>query len=53
MLLCSVHFSFIIYTVEEWTNDETGVGAIIAISNQVEKEIWALFVKAINNKNLL
>lgn len=34
-------------------NDETGVGAIIAIGNQVEKGIWALFVKAINNKKII
>ena len=36
--------------VEEWTNDEPEVGAIIAIDNQVEKGICALLIKAINNK---
>lgn len=30
--------------VEEWTNAEIGVGAVIAIGNHVEKGIWALFV---------
>lgn len=31
--------------VEEWTREETGVGAAIAAGNQLEKGIWALFVK--------
>lgn len=31
--------------VEQWTNDEPEVGAIIAIDNQVEKGICALLVK--------
>ena len=30
--------------VEEWTSEETGVGAIIAAGNQEEKGIWALLV---------
>lgn len=32
--------------VEEWTRDETGVGAAIAAGSQAEKGTWALFVKA-------
>lgn len=31
--------------VEEWTKDETGVGAAIAAGNHAEKGIWALLVK--------
>lgn len=30
--------------VEEWTRDETGVGAAIAAGSQEEKGIWALLV---------
>ena len=30
--------------VEEWTREETGVGAAIAIGSQEEKGIWALLV---------
>lgn len=30
--------------VEEWTNDDTGVGAAMAAGSQEEKGIWALFV---------
>lgn len=30
--------------VEEWTKEETGVGAAIAAGNQEEKGIWALLV---------
>lgn len=36
---------------DEWTNDDTGVGAVIAVGNHVE--IWALFAKAINNKKII
>ena len=32
--------------VEEWTKDDTGVGAAIAAGNQAEKGIWALLVIA-------
>lgn len=32
--------------VEEWTKEETGVGAAIAAGSQAEKGIWALFVEA-------
>lgn len=31
--------------VEEWTKDETGVGAAIAAGNHAEKGTWALLVK--------
>lgn len=31
--------------VEEWTKEETGVGAAIAAGSQEEKGIWALLVK--------
>jgi DNA integrity scanning protein DisA with diadenylate cyclase activity len=31
-------------SVEEWTREETGVGAAIAAGSQEEKGIWALFV---------
>jgi hypothetical protein len=33
-------------SVEEWTNDETGVGAAIAAGSHDENGIWALFVIA-------
>lgn len=32
--------------VEEWTREDTGVGAAIAAGSQAEKGIWALFVQA-------
>jgi hypothetical protein len=32
--------------VEEWTNEETGVGAAIAAGSQAENGIWALLVIA-------
>lgn len=35
--------------VEEWTRDETGVGAAIAAGNHEEKGICALFVIKVNN----
>ena len=40
--------------VEEWTKEDTGVGAAIAAGSQAEKGIWALFVQAAiisNNPN--
>ena len=37
--------------VEEWTKEDTGVGADIAAGNQEEKGIWALFLIAVNRKN--
>lgn len=30
--------------VDEWTKADTGVGAAMALGNQVENGIWALFV---------
>jgi hypothetical protein len=40
--------------VEEWTRAETGVGAAIALGNQVEKGICALLVKVVvNNINII
>lgn len=41
--------------VEEWTKDETGVGAAMAAGNHAEKGNWALFVHAakINNTQKL
>lgn len=32
--------------MEEWTKEETGVGAAIAAGNQAEKGTWALLVIA-------
>lgn len=32
--------------VDEWTREDTGVGAAIAAGNHAEKGIWALFVIA-------
>lgn len=32
--------------VDEWTREETGVGAAMALGNHAEKGNWALFVKA-------
>jgi hypothetical protein len=32
--------------VEEWTREDTGVGAAIAAGSHLEKGIWALFVNA-------
>lgn len=32
--------------VDEWTNDDTGVGAAIAAGSHAEKGIWALLVIA-------
>lgn len=37
--------------VDEWTNEETGVGAAIAAGNQAEKGTWALLVKEAIKKN--
>ncbi len=34
--------------VEEWTKEETGVGAAIAAGNQDEKGTWALLVIKVN-----
>ena len=34
--------------VEEWTKEETGVGAAIAAGSQAEKGICALLVVAVN-----
>lgn len=39
--------------VEEWTREETGVGATIAMGSQGEKGKIALFVKADKTKNTL
>jgi len=36
--------------VEEWTKEDTGVGAAIAAGNQAENGSWALFVAAPRNK---
>lgn len=33
--------------MEEWTREETGVGAAMAAGSQEEKGIWALLVKAV------
>lgn len=38
--------------MEEWTNDEIGVGAAIAKGNQVENGIWALLVIEANNTKI-
>lgn len=35
----------LVTNVEEWTKEETGVGAAIAAGSQDEKGIWALLVK--------
>ena len=37
--------------VEEWTREETGVGAAIAAGSQTEKGSWALFEKLLKIKN--
>jgi len=36
--------------VEEWTNEETGVGAAIAKGSHLEKGSWALLVNLANTK---
>ena len=33
-------------SVEEWTNEDTGVGALMAKGSHLEKGNWALFVNA-------
>lgn len=38
--------------MEEWTKEETGVGAAIAAGNQAENGIWALLVIAAIIKNI-
>ena len=38
-------------SVEEWTNEETGVGAAMASGNHEENGIWALFVIPPINRN--
>jgi hypothetical protein len=53
-MICSLQQVFIkrinkntpaVTKVEEWTSEETGVGAAIAMGSQAEKGIWALLVE--------
>ena len=39
--------------VDEWTNEEIGVGAAIAAGNQEEKGNWALLVNAKNKSRII
>ena len=40
----TIKYTPAVTSVEEWTRDETGVGAAIAAGNQEEKGTWALLV---------
>jgi hypothetical protein len=37
--------------VDEWTKDETGVGAAMAAGSQAENGIWALLVLIVVNRS--
>ena len=38
--------------MDEWTNEDTGVGAAIALGSQKENGIWALFLNEAKINNL-